>query len=471
MNLIQKLKRKKQEKWYEKERIPALDNALRDAVYQDHKLEGYINNPFRMLAEHFLGCGLDECYTLNVVYPSEVDMHLMSVFEQLINKNFTCCNNKVAMHLRDVLDGRGLDEFFHFRKYIGFSRRFLMDENGAMSDYISSGTYFIENSAGIKIALQIATGHSISPFNRAGQFGFDLYVSSNDEVGKEACSDFIRTMNIALNSQLRESVCALGTEGIPVMVKRLSWDDLKIPRELKNEINFHIMNFISRIESFKKAGIKPSRGIIISGSPGNGKTMLGKILCSNMGVPFFIATADDFKMGVNNQKIEKLYITASMYAPSIVYIEDADIFLQQRQYNLNGFTLSGFLNLIDGLKENTGVITIITCNSPELLDEAVKNRPKRFDVIIEFPNPALEQRIEILQVKLKEHIKEEDSDYLSSIAGKMHGFSGAHITEFADRLIMSKIYSDIEFVSRELMDRELENFSFRPSGSNTIGLR
>ncbi|HRX49296.1 MAG TPA: AAA family ATPase, partial [Spirochaetota bacterium] len=204
---------------------------------------------------------------------------------------------------------------------------------------------------------------------------------------------------------------------------------------------------------------------------GNGKTMLGKILCSNMGVPFFIATADDFKMGVNNQKIEKLYITASMYAPSIVYIEDADIFLQQRQYNLNGFTLSGFLNLIDGLKENTGVITIITCNSPELLDEAVKNRPKRFDVIIEFPNPALEQRIEILQVKLKEHIKEEDSDYLSSIAGKMHGFSGAHITEFADRLIMSKIYSDIEFVSRELMDRELENFSFRPSGSNTIGLR
>jgi len=174
---------------------------------------------------------------------------------------------------------------------------------------------------------------------------------------------------------------------------------------------------------------------------------------------------------MNNVKVESLYKTASIYAPSIVFIEDADIFLQNRQSTYNGQTLTGFLNLIDGLKENTGVVTILTCNNPELLDEAVKNRPKRFDVIIEFPNPAIEQRIEILLKKLINHIKEQDVEVLTSIAGEMNGFSGAHLVEFADRLIMSKIYKGIEYIERSMITDELENFGFKPFNDSKIGIR
>lgn len=469
MNLINKLK-KKRVKWYERDRIPALDNALRNAVYQDHKLEGYINSPFTMLAQEFLGCGIDECYTLNVAYPREVDMHLMPFFEKMINEKYTSHNKAMSIHLKSILGDRGLRDIFYYSKYIGFSHKSYIDDAGIFHDYLSSGTYFIENSFGIKIALNITSVPGMGPFERNNQFCFNLYANNDISGGKEACADFIKTMNSGLNSRLTDSACAMSANGIPVMIKRLAWDDLKISHEIKREINFHIMDFVSRIESFREAGIKPSRGIIIAGSPGNGKTMLGKILCTNLNIPFFIAGANDFQPGMNSVKIEKLYSTASMYSPSIVYIEDADIFLQQRQYNFNGYSLSGFLNLIDGLKENNGVITIVTCNNPELLDEAVKNRPKRFDTIIEFPNPPMEQRLDILNAKLKKYIKPADLVYLSAVASRMDGFSGAHITEFADRLIMSKIYSDSEFINSRMIDDELENFSFTPSSRKTIGI-
>ncbi len=274
-----------------------------------------------------------------------------------------------------------------------------------------------------------------------------------------------------LGGNLRTPGYAVNSMGLPVKIENEAWDSLKIPAELKKDIKFHITDFISHLDKFREADVKPSRGIIVSGPPGNGKTMLARILCSNTDTAFFIVNPEDFNRNNGNTWLEDLYTTASANAPSIVLIEDADIFLQKRMTNFQAAKLSDFLNVIDGIRQNDGIITILTCNNPELLDEAVKNRPKRFDVIIDFPNPAAEQRREILIDKIEKHMKPGDTDLIEEASERFEGFSGAHLCEFGERLIMSKIYKGREYFDREIFDEELQKFGFKPSLKKPIGIR
>jgi hypothetical protein len=299
MNLIEKLK-KKRVKWYERERIPALDNALRDAVYHDHRLEGYLNDPFIQLAEYFFGCGFNDFYTLDVTYPREVDMYLVPMLEKFITENYTSHNGEITGYLKKMIGEENLNRLSgRYEKAVGFNHRYFGKGGEEFSSLLSSGCYFMENSKGTKIAMKIISSPTerILPFTH-GQLTFSLYADGRVDGVKEVCESVIKTINNRLYSSLKDSGYAMGGNGAPVKIQTFL-DDLKISESIKKEIRFHISGFISRIKSFNDAGVKPSRGIIVAGPPGTGKTMLGKILCSTLNVPFFFATSEDFIVGNN----------------------------------------------------------------------------------------------------------------------------------------------------------------------------
>ena len=122
------------------------------------------------------------------------------------------------------------------------------------------------------------------------------------------------------------------------------------------------------------------------------------------------------------------------------------------------------------MRENSGILTIITSNNPELLDEAVKNRPKRFDTYIEFPNPEFQQRKEILIDILSNRIDKKDLYLIDAIVQKLDGLSCAHVKEFGERLVLKAIYQKEEFICHEGINKELDNLGFEAIGNkNSVG--
>ena len=121
------------------------------------------------------------------------------------------------------------------------------------------------------------------------------------------------------------------------------------------------------------------------GPPGNGKTQTIRALVNELNVST-IYVRSLYDRHFNSEKcLNRIYKRARETAPSIVIMEDVDSLITDRYR-------SYFLNELDGFRALSGVMTLVTTNHLEKLDVAISNRPSRFDVKIEFPNPSAECR-------------------------------------------------------------------------------
>ena len=251
-------------------------------------------------------------------------------------------------------------------------------------------------------------------------------------------------------------------EGQFVGVEATDWDDIALDEKTMGEIRFHIVNFFAHFRKMKKYNVHQNRGVILAGQPGNGKTLLGRILANTLNVPIVWLTANRvneyfYNMG---EGLDRLFKFANMIAPVILFIEDADIYLQSRMNpGANTRFLSELLNRLDGIKTNNGIMTVITANNPDLLDEAVKDRPKRFDAIIWFNNPGPAERKKILSNILTGHVRNGSDSWFAELSGFLDGFSSAHVTEFAERLIFTMVYAGVDTISEQMITTELARYN------------
>ena len=178
-------------------------------------------------------------------------------------------------------------------------------------------------------------------------------------------------------------------------VKSHDWNDIILSSKLKNEITRNIEKYLTNFKLYKENGLPTKRGILITGIPGVGKTLLGKVLVSTIkDVTFIWATPKYLLSG--REGIDMLFDLATETAPTILFLEDVDFYGTGRNQGNNSYVLGEFLNKVDGLIENEGVLIIMTTNYPELLDEAIKERPGRFDRIIKMELPKKEERRKML---------------------------------------------------------------------------
>ena len=196
----------------------------------------------------------------------------------------------------------------------------------------------------------------------------------------------------------------------------------------KNKVKV-IHKYLENPESF---GPWAPKNILFYGLPGTGKTMLVKALANELEVPLYLIKATSLigdHVGDSASKIHDLFKKASENASAIIFIDEIDAIALHRSFqSLRGDVseiVNSLLTEMDGIIENTSVITIAATNNPSSLDHAVRSR---FEEEIEFKLPKDDERLAILENNLKTIPLDYNLD-LEKIVKLTKGLSGRDIKE------------------------------------------
>lgn len=230
------------------------------------------------------------------------------------------------------------------------------------------------------------------------------------------------------------------------------WSDIIIKEDLQKLLKRNIVNYINNIEEYAHRNLPTSRGILITGPPGTGKTLCCKTIMSMVNCTTIYVTSDNIE---NVGDIKKTYKIAKRLSPTIIIIEDIDTLggLDRREQG-NHPLLGEFLNCLNGIGSNSGVVTIATTNFPQHLDAAIADRPGRFDLRLDFGLPDEEQRLHILK-KYIEDVEHNGVD-LKSLANKTNGLSGAYLREIVMTSYMIALEEDT-LINKAIMERALSS--------------
>ncbi len=209
--------------------------------------------------------------------------------------------------------------------------------------------------------------------------------------------------------------------------------------EAKDELT-EVVDFLRDQDKYLRLGAHIPRGVLLTGSPGTGKTLLARAVAGEAGVPFFSMSASEFVemiVGVGASRVRDLFAQAKAAAPSIVFIDEIDAIGRSRGSGaFSGAndereqTLNQILTEMDGFDASTGVIVLAATNRPDVLDSALL-RPGRFDRRVPVQAPDKEGRKQILRVHTREIPLAPDVD-LDALAATSAGMVGADLANLAN---------------------------------------
>jgi cell division protease FtsH len=235
------------------------------------------------------------------------------------------------------------------------------------------------------------------------------------------------------------------TSPVPVgTVPDVKFEDIGGQAAAKKEL-LEAIEFIRNREQIRQMGIRPLKGVLLTGPPGTGKTLLAKAAANYTDSVFLSASGSEFVemyAGVGAQRVRQLFAKARAAArkqgkqSAVIFIDEIDVLGAKRGSHASHMeydqTLNELLVQLDGVKidEEVQVLIIGATNRVDLLDDALL-RPGRFDRIVQVDLPDKEGRLAILQIQTKGKPLAPDVD-LASVARQTFGFSGAHLEALAN---------------------------------------
>ena len=235
----------------------------------------------------------------------------------------------------------------------------------------------------------------------------------------------------------------------------ITFKDVAGVDEAKEEVG-ELVEFLRAPAKFQKLGGRIPRGVLMTGSPGTGKTLLAKAIAGEAKVPFFTISGSDFVemfVGVGASRVRDMFTQAKKHAPCIIFIDEIDAVGRQRGAGLGGGhdereqTLNQLLVEMDGFEIGEGVIVIAATNRPDVLDPALL-RPGRFDRQVNVPLPDIRGREAILRVHMKKVPLADDVE-ASVIARSTPGFSGADLANLINEAALFAARQSKRLVSME----------------------
>ncbi|KAI4703430.1 hypothetical protein J4E81_002308 [Alternaria sp. BMP 2799] len=205
-------------------------------------------------------------------------------------------------------------------------------------------------------------------------------------------------------------------------VQKSTWDSVILDEDMKKALIADVENFFDGRQTYEDLKVPWKRGVIYYGPPGNGKTISIKAMMhslyqrgkegdSRLAVPtLYVRTLTSF--GGPEYSLAQIFGKAREQAPCYLVFEDLDSIVSDH-------VRSYFLNEVDGLKSNDGILMVGSTNHLDRLDPGIAKRPSRFDRKYYFPNPDYDQRMQYAkfwQGKLKDN---KDLDFPDELCGKI----------------------------------------------------
>jgi transitional endoplasmic reticulum ATPase len=264
--------------------------------------------------------------------------------------------------------------------------------------------------------------------------------------------DFLAALKDVEPSAIRE---------VFVEVPDVHWEDVGGLTEVKSRLIEAVEWPLRYGHLFAQAGIKPPKGILVSGPPGCGKTLLAKAVANESKVNFLSVKGPALLskyVGESERGIREVFRKARQAAPCIVFFDEIDALLPTRSSgssdsHVSERVLSQFLAELDGIEELRGVLVLGATNRVDMLDPAVI-RPGRFDQIVEIPIPNQEDRREIFSIHLKNKPLAPGID-ISDLVARSDAFSGAEIAALCNVAALRAVRRAIDGIAAEGTDEAL----------------
>ncbi|MDO5297291.1 MAG: ATP-dependent zinc metalloprotease FtsH [bacterium] len=258
---------------------------------------------------------------------------------------------------------------------------------------------------------------------------------------------------------------------------KVTFEDVAGVEEAKEELA-EVVDYLKYPSKYKALGARIPKGVLLLGSPGTGKTLLGRAVAGEADVPFFYISGSDFVemfVGVGASRVRDLFEQAKKNAPCIVFMDEIDAVGRQRGAGLGGGhdereqTLNQLLVEMDGFDagpKSATVVVLAATNRPDVLDPALL-RPGRFDRQVTVDRPDISGRLAILKVHSRGKPLASDID-LQELAKRTSGFSGADLENLLNEAALLAARNEREAVAMEDCTEAIDRIMMGPERKSRI---
>jgi AAA+ superfamily predicted ATPase len=228
------------------------------------------------------------------------------------------------------------------------------------------------------------------------------------------------------------------------VVTPTTWTSIIMKPQVKDNIRQNTVSVLEHTELLNSLGMCPNRNLMLISPPGMAKTTIFRaVSCDVEGTITRIwCTGKSIEYP---EHVTQLFAAARALAPCIVFIEDMDLFGRDRSLSssINPRVLNEFLAMLDGAQENAGVVVMASTNDVVSMDEALINRPGRFDVKIEIPFPDADDRLNMLNKFLTDFHACHDStvtkDVIQTVINMTDGLTGDYMKSLVKTVVIRAV--------------------------------
>src|SRR6266704_1850961 len=228
------------------------------------------------------------------------------------------------------------------------------------------------------------------------------------------------------------------TREVYVEVSETTWDDIGGLEKTKDLLTEGVEWPLRYPEVYANVKAEPPRGVLLSGPPGSGKTLIARALANQCEASFISIKGPELLskwVGEAEKGIREVFRHAKQAAPCIVFFDEIDSLAPRRtgdtDRSFSNGVIAQLLTEMDGIEGREGVIVLAATNRPELIDPALL-RPGRFDLVVELEYPDEEERRAIFAVHTRGKAIAPDVT-VEELASLTPGRSGADIEAICRR--------------------------------------
>lgn len=265
----------------------------------------------------------------------------------------------------------------------------------------------------------------------------------------EATLDGLEVGNAAFAGAMKRIRPSTGRE-VFRDIPDVRWSDVGGLDEAKHVLREAIEWPLKHGEIFLQIGTTPPKGIVLSGPPGSGKTLLAKAVAKESGVNFIAVKGPELLskwVGESEQSVREVFRKARLAAPCIMFFDEIDALCPVRgsgssDSGVGDRIVSQFLTEMDGIEELKGVVVLGATNRLDMVDPGLLS-PGRFDLVIELPMPDRDSRRAIFAVHTQDKPLAPDVE-LEMLADLSDGLMGGDIASICRRATMHAIRDHVE---------------------------